>query len=101
MLTGLIRSIRIWYYRHRGFSECYCCHTPWPMCKEHTTMYTLGRGCFPLCETCWSGMTPEERLSYYRQLWLSWRSCQFVPGYTDLNHNEEWNMIKEAVLGGK
>jgi hypothetical protein len=48
--------------------------------RSHTTYYSdaadavtrSGSGCFPLCENCWSALTPPERLPYYEQLLVSW-----------------------------
>src|SRR5690348_6173590 len=80
-----------------GIGKCYRCNRPW-ICpaqqyvgnrtwrqlphdryrgligvKPHITNYTLGSGCFPLCEPCWTALeTPEARLPYYKQLWDSW-----------------------------
>ena len=40
-------------------SHGYCgkCQTTWSLVKEHTTMYSDTRGCFPLCEKCWRSLT--------------------------------------------
>lgn len=46
--------------------------------QEHSTPYgpqtTYGQlsGCFPLCEGCWSKLTPETRIPYYELLIEQW-----------------------------
>ena len=77
-----------------GFSCCHRCGTPWDRCKAHTTRYEEGRGCFPLCEECWSETSPAERLPYYRQLWNEWQ----IDGAMD---DGVWARIEIAVLQGK
>lgn len=78
-----------------GYGSCGRCRLTWNRVEPHTTMYSEDRGCFPLCESCWSSLSPDERLPYYRELvWIKWsrwkdQSC------------EEWETIKTAVLGGK
>ena len=79
-----------------GFGTCYRCERPWPICKHHDTQYTEGSGCFPLCEDCWSELTPQERLPYYYQLWRSWVSL------SDKKEDiVDWQLIKTAILAGK
>lgn len=93
----------LWFRQVRGkilqflaphYSYCFRCYSPWKFTKEHSTMFTEDDGCFPLCEKCWSQLTPQERLPYYCQLWDSWRKF----GYRDPN---EWDLIKKAVLEDK
>ena len=71
-----------------GYSHCGRCKTPWKFTKGHSTRYNGPFGCFPLCEKCWSKLTPLERLVYYKKLWLSWTP----------EHKPEWELIKQAVL---
>ncbi len=51
--------------------------------EAHTTYYTrepmegsvgisTESGCFPLCEGCWSKLTPETRLPYYERMVENW-----------------------------
>ena len=61
-----------------------------PGAKEHITQYSSVGGCFPLCEQCWGGLTPEQRLPYYRDLWEEWE--KWCVGYAS------WEAIKAAVL---
>jgi len=80
------------FYRlaHPSYSSCRHCGMPWSNVEGHSTYYTEGRGCFPLCEDCWSSLTIEERLPYYKQLWSSWP----IP-------KPDWNLIEKAVKEGK
>lgn len=72
-----------------GYSWCGRCETPWRFVQGHSTSYTEGRACFPLCEKCWSDLTINERLPYYRELWEKWDE-----GYA------EWENIRAAVEQG-
>ncbi len=75
---------------------CYRCGCPWiDSHPPHTTPYSETRGCFPLCAECWSELSPEDRLPYYRELWIVW---QQGPGGAT---NEVWESIKAAVLRGE
>lgn len=78
-----------------GYSWCGRCRTSWRFVEGHSTNYTEHRGCFPLCEACWSELTPEQRLPFYRDLWQSWQA--------DGSDKEPdvWNQIESAVLAGK
>ena len=68
--------------------------------ERHSTMYSDGSGCFPLCESCWQELgTPEARMPYYRELWESWLDSTPL----DSKHNgtpmpELWRQIESAVL---
>lgn len=74
------------------WGSCFRCGRPWKNIHGHNTAYgSKGFGCFPLCEDCWSELTPEERLPYYRALYDSWTpDCQ-----------DDWNEIEQAVMAGK
>ncbi len=76
------------------YSFCMRCKTTWFFVKEHSTNYKTGDncavGCFPLCEKCWSELTPEQRLPYYKELWLEWANRDKM----------EWEDIEMAVLAG-
>ena len=44
---------------------------------------------FVMCQECWLTLTPENRLPFYKQLWIHW--CSFecdIP----------WEVIRAAVL---
>lgn len=86
--TGVVSQLL-----HPSYSTCLRCGMSWAIVHGHTTYCTVGGGCFPLCEDCWSELTPEDRLSFYRKLWDSWWQW----GKPDM----EWDIIKEAVLAGK
>lgn len=78
-----------------GFSWCHHCHTTWPFVESHATHYEDSRGCFPLCELCWTELgTPERRLPYYRQLWDEW-----IADDGDLKQSM-WDAIQAAVEKG-
>lgn len=78
-----------------GLGGCYRCTTPWDCVRNHTTTHRLGTGCFALCEKCWQGLTPEQRLPYYDQLINQWAATGY-PESTD-----EIELIRMAVLEGK
>jgi len=73
-----------------GYSSCGRCRVPWKYTEPHSTRYTLRSGMFPLDEWCWSRLTTQERLPYYRKLWESWE--KETPGYAS------WADIESAVL---
>ena len=88
-----------------NYGQCGRCHTPWRYVEGHTTLYRDSQGCFPLCKLCWSELTPEARLPYYRALWFKWlgqtaaiRSEEGVE-QTELLL-ERWPFIEKAVLAG-
>lgn len=65
--------------------NCLRCNTPWG--EHHNTMFTSNKGVFPLCQKCWSKLSPEERLPYYERLVRRWM--------------KEIPVISKAVLEGK
>ena len=79
--------------------KCVNCGWSWYWGGYHTTEFKepglnqWGGGCFPLCEVCWAGMTPDQRLPFYRELFERWQS------YGKNTHN--WAQIKRAVMAGK
>jgi len=90
-----------------GLGYCYRCRRPWKThgigVVEHATNYTETSGMFPLCEGCWSKLSPEERLPYYRKLWDSWNHGGFWIQYADGTWHEweapePWPVIEKAVL---
>lgn len=86
-------------------SECGRCGRTWAFADEHMTWYEprdctvkrpeRGSGCFPLCETCWSELTIEERLPYYQELFLYWKSIGSA------KTQEDWENMRIAVEMGK
>lgn len=92
--TWLCRFGRRW---RGGCVRCYSKKT------YHITDYMEGRGCFPLCERCWSELTPEQRLPWYRKLWDVWNYGGFWHQWHDGSWHVseacvEWDVIKRAVL---
>lgn len=77
-----------------GFGHCGRCRTAWKFINGHTTPYVDGSGgCFPLCELCWSEMTPQERLPFYYVLFRQWE--------WDAKGRElhvTWEALERAVL---
>jgi hypothetical protein len=86
-----------------GIGYCYRCKRPWRIDHRwgtpyHETRYEYDnerRGCFPLCESCWTSLTPETRLPYYRRLYESW-VAQTPSGYE--KYVVDWPTLREAVL---
>lgn len=83
----------------RAFGTCGRCDESWAYVEGHSTRYTEREGCFPLCEDCWSALTPEERLPYYREMWEDWwQGAKREEHIADLNR--KWPQIEKAVLQG-
>lgn len=74
-------------------SVCGCCGMAWNACEAHYTNYIERKDCFALCEWCWSKLTIEERIGYYRRLHSSWVRA----GDT----RNIWPNIEKAVREGK
>lgn len=72
-----------------GFSWCFRCKTNWDYVHGHVTHFGDGSGSFPLCEKCWTGLTPTQRLPFYRQL-FDRQAAQ--------ESERDWNMVETAVL---
>jgi len=83
-----------------GYGSCYRCGRTWNVTKYHATNYTGERGCFPLCEVCWSELTPIQRLPYYHDMFSKWPSDG---GYHagGMSWDEVRVAIEKAVLDGK
>lgn len=63
--------------------------------QEHMTDYgEEGSGCFPLCEGCWSILTPSQRWPYYEALIERWKRDIDVP-------REKVLAINDAVCAGR
>lgn len=92
-----VRIGRVSHLLAPGFGDCGRCHTNWHFCEGHSTKYTETHGCFPLCEACWSELTPERRLPYYRDLFEQWMRDD--PADDETKHR--WPLIEVAVLSGK
>lgn len=102
---SLVSQVRNKMGRAKGYSGCFRCGGTWDYAQYHSTDYTgNGGGCFPLCEPCWSGLTPEERLPYYALLvglWLDREQMTF-DGWEKyaVESIEKWPAIRDAVLRG-
>lgn len=84
-LRGWIESLL-----HPDFGYCGRCGRSWSNVKGHMTYFADGHGCFPLCEPCWDGLTPQDRVPYYHQL-----------VYEVWKQPERWDAVHAAVLKGK
>lgn len=96
-----VLSIRRWCYQFKwrigrisrflypGYGTCMNCKTTWNIVEGHSTQYSPSSGCFPLCESCWSELSAETRLPFYRRLCEQW------------DEPEKWPAIRAAVLEGK
>lgn len=67
-------------FRSPGYSWCLRCGMPWTKVEGHITNYgSDGRGCFPLCEGCWTSLeTPDARIEYYLTLIDEWNRLHSV-----------------------
>jgi hypothetical protein len=97
-----LRIRRAWGFIARGFSPGYSfcgrCGRPWTVCEGHSTPYTKGSGCFPLCKECWSELKPGQRIPYYRSLWREWNKS---PSALSEQMDITWMRISKAVMEGK
>lgn len=92
MTTENIRAEKNKTGRASGYGGCQCCHDTWDWKRKHATMFSDGKGCFPLCEECWGGMSIPERLPYYKDMQSEWTALG--------DNGENWPAIEAAVLGG-
>lgn len=91
--------------RVSGYGSCHRCGDSWSWKPEHITDYSETNGCFPLCEECWSVLTPDERLPFYAELVADWASGR-TKG--EFDHTREyivelldrWPRIRAAVEAG-
>lgn len=73
--------------------RCGCCNRRWDEVKGHTTMiHGTPMGMFPLCEECWAKLSVEERLPFYKALWLRWRNDPHVP-----RPDDDWDIHELSV----
>ena len=82
--------------RSRGYSGCGRCGDTWDWKPSHTTPYCGRPGCFPLCEECWSSLTPSTRLPYYLQLVDLWESMSVSRDYDTIRES-----LTAHVLAGE
>lgn len=110
-----------------GLGRCYRCERPWrvtatrrvwgaivPTRRQidrdrfwglvgvdpHTTPYGGGQACFPLCEGCWSGLTPKDRLPYYNLLLVDWQRLAWFDDRLCAEVVEKAPRIYAAVWAG-
>lgn len=58
----------------QGYGGCSRCGNTWNWKNGHSTPITVNSGLFPLCEECWSELTPETRLPFYEAWWAQYGS---------------------------
>lgn len=105
-MTGLFRAISNYWGRLSGLAGCRRCGDSFEWKPFHITIYEVrvdvtakgigggsSNGCFPLCEDCWSELTPEQRVPYYEQLADVWRQGGAEPSKCDA--------IVQAALDGR
>lgn len=80
-----------------GYSSCFRCQTAWKFVDGHSTPITKNTGCFPLCEDCWSELTPDQRLPFYYVLFSQWEWSASQDGR---EFEKQWQDIEDAVLAG-
>jgi hypothetical protein len=83
------------------YGSCYRCGRTWNVTKYHTTRYTHGISCFPLCEACWRELTPTQRIPYYFTLFKKWLSYGTETHSNGMSWDETWDAILEAVMDGR
>ena len=81
-----------------SYSVCMKCGRPWNHVEPHSTPYRDGSGCFPLCEACWAGLIPVERMPYYDALVDEW--IRQTPSET-AEYEKSRRLIFLAVMRGE
>ena len=85
-----------------GLIDCYRCHVLWRVGNTHSTQWSRSSGTFPLCESCWSDLTIEQRIPYYDRLVDDWvKSGTFNPDYNGQSEDEVRTAMLTAVREGK
>lgn len=77
--------------------DCSKCGIEIDFMNGHKMMYSDERGILVLCEKCWSGMTPRQRLPYYRGVFDDWQKYPEVKADAP---PELWITISNAVISG-
>lgn len=78
-----------------GYGYCGRCGMPWVFVDGHTTWYSEGLGCFPLCEGCWTLLGhPEARIEYYGAMLDAWER-------DGLLREDDRRVIGRAVAAGR
>ena len=73
-----------------GYGWCSCCGRPWTICKGKV----VGQA-FPLCEECFSEMTPQERVPHFLALFQDWQMSSEINGRP---FSRDWSAMRDAVL---
>ncbi len=82
-----------------AFGRCGRCRMSWKWVKSHSTEYSASGGMFPLCERCWSELSPGDRVPFYRELWDGWQKTRNE--YPTLEATVGWESVRAAVMAGK
>ncbi len=95
-----------WYTRiqrllYPSLGYCFRCGMPWKDdVAYHDTPFVYEDeqcGCFPLCERCWSGLHPKERLPYYDRLVTEWTRQDPSDA---VEYDKQRDVIRKAVMEG-
>ena len=97
-MFGFVRNI---VGKLQGYSGCSHCGGTWNWKQGHSIPTSISKvkaladgtpyypsGMFPLCEECYRKLSPQERYSYCRKLWVSW-GCP--------ENKVDWNLVGEYV----
>lgn len=78
----------------KAYIKCKCCDISYKICKKfHETSLNDAEAVIVLCESCWSGLTPKERIPFYKLLMMDWMDY-------DNDAWEDWPEIEKAILEG-
>lgn len=72
MTNPIVRKIRNFIGKLKGYGSCYICGDTWNWKEEHTIYFTEGRGAFPTCEECWQTKSNKEIIDAVGQLCSNW-----------------------------
>lgn len=93
-----------WPSRMGGCSRCWRLGSS-DNAPRHATEYYRGQygdssACIPLCEDCWTALTPITRMPYYIDMLRNWAWREDVDDVTKIADEACFNIII-AVLEGK
>lgn len=83
---------------------CGRCWVSWKVVDHYSVKYTTTsgepQGTYIFCVLCKEELSPDERLPYYRRLYIRW--MKMYDGYSRVHDGPEvsWDVLKDAVLKG-
>lgn len=94
-------QIRYWSWPSKmgGCSRCWRLGSS-DNAPRHETKDSKNHGCIPLCEDCWSALTPITRLPYYISMLKNWAWREDIEN-NDITKLDRCYDIIIAVLEGK